>query len=213
LAEWGFAADKVRRTLAEPLPRSVAMDDDAKLATKAGALVAWASGLLGAHGHTATTRQAIADAIRRLGSDVLVGDETVLSSLHGAGSAATVLARATDGPVLMLARFPSDAATPIHSHNSWGIVCVIRGRDRYLKWARLDDGADPDHARLALDQEVELGAGDLTFLEEPPGDIHSQQGIGGPVWELVFFGRDPDAVPRAYFDPDAGTVTYMSSAR
>jgi hypothetical protein len=29
-----------------------------------------------------------------------------------------------------------------------------------------------------------------------------------PVWELVFFGRDLDAAPRAYFDPDAGTVAY-----
>jgi len=189
------------------------MDDDAKLATKAEALVAWASDLLVANGHTTTTRQTIADAVRRLGSEVLVGNETALSSLHGAGAAATVLARAMDGPVLMLARFPSDAPTPVHNHNSWGIVCVVRGRDRYLKWDRLDDGSDPEHARLALAQEVELGAGDVTFLEEPPGDIHSQQGIGGPVWELVFFGRDPDAVPRAYFEPDAGTVTYASSAR
>jgi hypothetical protein len=184
-----------------------------ELATKAEALVAWASDLLVANGPTTTTRQTIADAVRQLGSDVLVGNETALSSLHGAGAAATVLARATDGPVLMLARFPSDAPTPVHNHNSWGIVCVVRGLDRYLKWDRLDDGSDPDHARLAPAQEVELGVGDVRFLDEPPGDIHSQQGIGGPVWELVFFGRDPDAVARAYFEPETGTVTYASSAR
>jgi len=189
------------------------MDDDAKLATKAETLVAWASDLLVTVGRTIDTRQAIADAVRRLGTEVFLGDETALSSLHGAGAAATVLARAIDGPVLMLARFPSDAPTPVHNHNSWGIVCVVRGRDRYLKWNRLDDGSDPDHARLALAQEVELDVGNVAFLEEPPGDIHSQQGIGGPVWELVFFGRDPDAAPRAYFEPDAGTVTYASSAR
>jgi len=188
------------------------MDDGAKLATKAGALVAWASDLLSA-GDTAMTRQAIADAVRRLGTEAFPGDETALSSLHGAGAAATVLARAIDGPVLMLARFPSDAPTPVHNHNSWGIVCVVRGHDRYLKWDRLDDGSDPDHARLALAREVELGVGEVAFLEDPPGDIHSQQGIGGPVWELVFFGRDPDTEPRAYFDTDAGTVTYASSAR
>ena len=96
------------------------MDDDAELATKAAALVAWASGLLGTEGHTATTRETIADAVRRLGTEVFVGNETVLSSLHGAGAAATVLARTTDGPVLMLARFPADAPTPVHNHNSWG---------------------------------------------------------------------------------------------
>jgi hypothetical protein len=188
------------------------MDDGANLATKAGALVAWATDLLSA-GDTAVTRQAIGDAVRRLGTEAFLGDETALSSLHGAGAAAAVLYRAVGGPVLMLARFVSDAPTPVHNHNSWGIVCVVRGRDRYLTWDRLDDGSDPDHARLALAQEVELGVGDVVFLEDPPGDIHSQQGIGGPVWELVFFGHDPDAAPRAYFETDAGTVTYASSAR
>ncbi len=187
------------------------MDDGATLTTKAEALVAWASDLLSA-GDTAVTRRAIADAVRQLGTEAVLDDEPALSGLHGA-AAATLLARATDGPVLMLARFPSDAPTPVHNHNSWGIVCVIRGRDRYLRWTRLDDGSDPDHARLTLANESELGVGDLTFLEDPPGDIHSQQGIGGPVWELVFFGHDPDAAPRAYFETDAGTVTYASSAR
>jgi hypothetical protein len=180
---------------------------------RAADLVAWASELLRADGRSATVRQSIADALRRLGTELVVRPETALSGLHGAGASATVLARAADGPVLMLARFPSDAPTPVHNHNSWGIVCVVLGRDRYLRWERHDDGSDPDHARLTLAQEVELGVGDVMFLDEPPGDIHSQQGIGGPVWELVFFGRDPDAAPRAYFEPDAGTVKHESSAR
>jgi hypothetical protein len=190
------------------------MNHSGDLANKqAEDLVAWASELLRADGHSATTRQAIADAVRRLGRELVVDPETALAGLHGSGAAATVLARAADGPVLMFARFPSDAPTPVHNHNSWGIVCVIDGRDRYLRWDRLDDGSDPDHARLTLAEEIELGVGDVAFLAEPPGDIHSQQGIGGAVWELVFFGRDPDAAPRAYFEPDAGTVTYASSDR
>ena len=36
--------------------------------------------------------------------------------------------------------------------------------------------------------------------------IHSQQGIGEAAWELVYFGRDPNARPRLYFDPVAGRV-------
>jgi len=181
--------------------------------TRAAELVEWARGLLRADGPSIAVRQAIADAVRELGADLLVGSETALEGLHGDSAAATVLARADDGPVLMLARFPSDAPTPVHNHNSWGIVCVVQGRDRYLRWDRHDDGSDPDHARLTLAQEIELGVGDVMFLAEPPGDIHSQRGIDGPVWELVFFGRDPDAAPRAYFDPDAGTIRYASSAR
>jgi hypothetical protein len=190
------------------------MDDVANLAAKqASDLVAWASDLVRADGQSDATRQSIADALRRLGRQLAVGSELALSGLHHASAAATVLARVADGPVLMLARFPSDAPTPVHNHNSWGIVCVVQGRDRYLSWDRLDDGSDPERARVILAQEVELGVGDVMFFAEPPGDIHSQQGIEGPAWELVFFGHDPDAAPRAYFDPDAGTVTYASSAR
>jgi hypothetical protein len=36
--------------------------------------------------------------------------------------------------------------------------------------------------------------------------IHSQQGIGEAAWELVYFGRDPNARPRLYFDPASGRV-------
>jgi hypothetical protein len=59
----------------------------------------------------------------------------------------------------------------------------------------------------------ELGAGEIEFIDDPPRDIHRQQGIGGHVFELVLFGRDPDATPRTYFDPETGAVTYASSAR
>jgi hypothetical protein len=190
------------------------MEHKADLAAKQAAeLVAWANDLLHAEGLSVATRRAIADGLRRLAPELVVDNETALSALHGAGAAATVLARAEDGPVLMLARFPSDAPTPVHNHNSWGIVCVVHGRDRYLRWDRLDDGSDAKHARLVLAEEFELEVGDVTFLGEPPRDIHSQQGIDGPVWELVFFGHDPEAAPRAYFDIDTGTVTYASSAR
>ena len=33
-----------------------------------------------------------------------------------------------------------------------------------------------------------------------------QQGVGGPVRELVLFGRDTSRIARRYFDPEAGTV-------
>jgi hypothetical protein len=187
--------------------------EESELTRKSRALVEWAQGLLDADGPTPATRGWIADAMRRLGTEAFQGDEPPLASLHGAGAGATVLARAAGGPVLMLARFPSDVPTPIHNHNSWGIACVITGRDRYLRWARLDDGKDPNHARLTLAEQVELAVGDVAVFDEPPGDVHSQQGIGGPVWELVFFGHDPDRLPRAYFDPDSGSVTYANSRR
>ncbi|HEV8536834.1 MAG TPA: hypothetical protein VGR87_14100 [Candidatus Limnocylindria bacterium] len=37
---------------------------------------------------------------------------------------------------------------------------------------------------------------------EPPHDIHSQQGIGGPAYELACFGRNPMLAVRNYFGPE-----------
>jgi hypothetical protein len=98
------------------------MDDMADLAAKqAQDLVAWADDLLRADGHSAATLEAIADALRQLGRELALRPEAALAGLHGATAAATVLARALDGPVLMLARFPPEAPTPVHNHNSWGM--------------------------------------------------------------------------------------------
>lgn len=138
----------------------------------------------------------------------IIGDQH-LASLHGAGATHTILQEGSDGScALMLARFPHEAPTPIHNHNSWGIACVIKGRDRYLQWERLDDSADPDHAEVQLVSDIELGPGEFVFFHGPPHDIHSQQGIGDAAWELVLFGTNPNLKPRAYFDAEHGTVTY-----
>jgi len=106
----------------------------------------------------------------------------------------------------MLARFRADAPTPVHNHNSWGVICVIRGRDRHILWAREDDGSQPGRARVRVVDSRELGPGDVAWFPDVPADIHSQQGIGGDAWELVYFARDPTIRSRLYFDPDRELV-------
>ncbi len=61
-------------------------------------------------------------------------------------------------------------------------------------------------AQLRIIQTRELGPRDVAWFPDIPGDIHSQQGIGEAAWELVYFGRDPNARPRLYFDPESGRV-------
>ena len=115
---------------------------------------------------------------------------------------------------LMLARFPHESETPIHNHHSWGVVVVVAGRDRYLAWRRHDDGSRDGYAEVELEYERLLEPGDMVHFADTPGDIHSQQGAdGAPVWELVFFGRDPNVKPRLYFDPQARTVTAAQALR
>ena len=152
----------------------------------------------------------IGDALRKLGQDPSVF-EGELVTLHGSGAAAAVIGRGRGGSVLMLARFSPEAETPVHNHNTWGVVCVVRGRDRYRRWERLDNDGAKDHARLRLAEERELVAGEVITFDGPPHDIHSQQGVDAPAWELVYFGKDPNEQPRSYFDTNAGTVRQASA--
>jgi predicted metal-dependent enzyme (double-stranded beta helix superfamily) len=171
-----------------------------------------AEALLQQHGATDQGFAAVGRLLRRLAQEPELVSHDRLPQLHGSGATATILARGRNGEALMLARFPAEAATPIHNHNSWGVLCVISGRDKHIGWRRLDDGSTAGHAQVARGQERELGPGDILWFGPPPYDIHSQQGIDGAAWELVFFGRDPDAQPRSYFDAESGTVIQRASA-
>jgi hypothetical protein len=175
------------------------------------AFVADAEALLRRLGATDAGFAAVAERLRRLAAEPSLMDRPDLAGLHGS-AVASILCEGSDGTALMLACFPHEEPTPVHNHNSWGVVCVVRGTDRYLRWQREDDGADPAHARLRLAEERTLRPGDVLWFGEPPHDIHSQQGIGEPAWELVYFGSNPNTRPRAYFDPEAETVTYADAA-
>ena len=122
-----------------------------------------------------------------------------MQSLHGGDSTFTILQSDSDGLTLMLAKFSAIEETPVHDHGSWGVACVVRGRDRYRHY-RIDDD------RVSLLYEKELAPGDFVTWPDPPHDIHSQQGIGEAAWELVLFGKDVTRIPRHYHDLETGKV-------
>lgn len=98
-----------------------------------------------------------------------------------------MLAEHDFGPTLLLRRIPSGRATPERKGLSWGVACVVKGRSRFTTWRRqLPDGT------LVRIGEVDLTPGDFVYFHEPPRDLHSEQGIGGPAWELVLYGRNPN---------------------
>ncbi|MBI1801240.1 MAG: hypothetical protein HY259_15660 [Chloroflexi bacterium] len=156
-------------------------------------------------------REAISLHLRRLAvnPDILArtGGSTGRQGTHGMDIRGGEIHKEPDGTLaLMLARFPHEMETPVHNHHSWGVVCVVTGQDRYVEWKRVDAGLQSGYAVVEKVSERILGAGEVVHFADTPGDIHSQQGIGAPVWELVFFGRDPNVKPRLYFDPAAHSV-------
>jgi len=123
-----------------------------------------------------------------------------MKSLHGSDTTSAVLQTDPDGLTLMLGRFSPKEETPVHNHNSWGIACVVQGRDFYRHWHHDDEG------RLKVLYEKELGPGMFVTWLDPPHDIHSQQGIDEPALELVLFGKNTMTIPRNYYDPESGKV-------
>ena len=123
-----------------------------------------------------------------------------MKSLHGSDTTSAVLQTDPDGLTLMLGRFSPKEETPVHNHNSWGIACVVQGRDFYRHWHHDDEG------RLKVLYEKELGPGMFVTWLGPPHDIHSQQGIDAPALELVLFGKNTMTIPRNYYDPESGKV-------
>lgn len=123
-----------------------------------------------------------------------------MQSLHGSESSFTLLQSDPDGLTLMLSRFSPEAPTPVHDHKSWGVACVIQGRDRYRHWELGPDG------RVRVLYEKELEEGSFATWLGPPNDIHSQQGVEDDAVELVLFGKNVTAIPRNYYDPETGKV-------
>ena len=124
--------------------------------------------------------------------------EGEMRTLHGSESSFTILQSDPDGLTLMLSRFSPDAPTPVHDHKSWGVACVVRGRDRYVHFEVISGG----NVRVLYEKELEPGAF-VTWLG-PPHDVHSQQGIDGEAMELVLFGKDVTNIPRNYYDAETG---------
>ena len=122
-----------------------------------------------------------------------------MRTLHGSQASFSILETGDGGLTLMLARFSAEAETPVHDHGSWGVACVVRGRDRYRHYRHAAD-------RVELLYEKELGPGDFVSWLDPPHDVHSQQGVGETAWELVLFGKDVTRIPRHYHDLETGTV-------
>jgi predicted metal-dependent enzyme (double-stranded beta helix superfamily) len=165
-----------------------------------------AEDLLAEHGPRAETFARVGALLRPLAGDPNLVEPSRLVALHDSSAGFDILGHGDAGSTLMLARFRAEAPTPVHNHNSWGVICVIRGRDRHILWAREDDGSQSGRARVRVVESRELGPGDVAWFPDAPADIHSQQGIGGDAWELVYFARDPTTRSRLYFDPDQERV-------
>lgn len=104
--------------------------------------------------------------------------------------------------------WPPGSRTQIHDHSSWGAYCCAAGTVLEERYARLDDGSVPDHARLKKVWQLQWSSTDGASTVHPgDGGIHRVGNPGSEVAVSVHLygprdgaidGRDYD-LSREYF--------------
>jgi predicted metal-dependent enzyme (double-stranded beta helix superfamily) len=94
--------------------------------------------------------------------------------------------------------------TPIHDHTVWGMVGVLRGRERCEEFGPLLEPGGP----LVRGEVHELAPGDIDFFSPTIGDIHrvSNALADGTSVSIHVYGGDISTIERSRYD-DAGRAT------
>lgn len=94
--------------------------------------------------------------------------------------------------------------TPIHDHTVWGMVGVLRGRERCEEFAMPSEAGAP----LIAGHVHELAPGDIDFVSPSVGDIHrvSNALLDGTSVSIHVYGADIAGIVRSRYD-EAGNAT------
>ena len=98
-----------------------------------------------------------------------------------------------------------DRGAPPHDHGTWAVVAGVEGVERNISYARTDDRARPDNARLEIKKETDAGPGDLICMKT--GGIHEVRNLSGKTAiSLHTYGRHLNHTGRSQFDAETGAV-------
>jgi len=92
------------------------------------------------------------------------------------------------------------AQTPVHDHQMWGLVGMLRGSETSQAFSRDDGGA------LVAGETTTLAPGDVEVLRPSIGDIHKVTNALADCGSLSIhvYGGNIGAVKRFTFDPATG---------
>jgi predicted metal-dependent enzyme (double-stranded beta helix superfamily) len=106
------------------------------------------------------------------------------------------------GASLMLFAWPAGAVTPVHDHTSWGIYACLTGELSEERYARLDDGARADFARLRQLWGRTWLRGGISTLRPYNGGIHRVANrTDRPAVSLHIYGPRMSAIDGRDYDP------------
>ena len=136
-----------------------------------------------------------------------------IKSGMGGGIGQYALYRAPDGSLCLFSLVvPPKSRTPVHDHLAWGLVGIYRGAQHETIYRRVDDGNEEGRARLEVQTEQQLSAGQFYSLLPPKDDIHFVETISdGPSVSIHLLANDTACVWRHRFEPEAERVTAFRS--
>ncbi|MEE8517630.1 MAG: hypothetical protein V3S98_00715 [Dehalococcoidia bacterium] len=86
---------------------------------------------------------------------------------------------------VLLAEYPPNMPTAVHSHEGWVVVGLLKGSERYTSWRRTDDGSDPTKATLEVAQDHHILPGEFGYLFNEPYNVHRQAAESQGALEIV----------------------------
>lgn len=131
-----------------------------------------------------------------------------LEEAEGAGNWHVARRRENEAYSLQVFVWPAGTGTRVHDHSSWGVYRCVTGSLLEKRYARLDDGSRPDHARLerAWQRRWTPEDGASTVL---PGDggIHSMTNLGDQTAVSVhLYGPRTAEIDGRDYDPSRDYV-------
>jgi 3-mercaptopropionate dioxygenase len=139
--------------------------------------------------------------------------EPDVKSGMGGGIGQYALYRAADGSLCLFSLvIPPKSRTPVHDHLAWGLVGIYRGEQDETIYRRIDAGEEEGKARLEVQRQQRLGAGEFYSLLPPQDDIHYVETVSDtPSISIHLLANDTACVWRHRYEPERGLVTAFRS--
>lgn len=103
-----------------------------------------------------------------------------------------------------------DVTYPIHDHGAWGIVGAHINRVEEIKYARIDDGTNQDHAEVKSVSDAILSPGQITTVLPLNDGIHRMGAVDGKTAVTIHIYGSPIRKGYIhYFNPHNHTAHRM----
>ena len=97
--------------------------------------------------------------------------------------------------------------TPVHNHNTWGLIGIWRGEEQEERFKRADDGTRADHVQLRPAGTQINTPGSICHLIPPDEEIHRIRTVSPqPSCSVHVYGGDIFGKTRQQYNLDTGTV-------